>query len=52
MSQISGIYGGTRVMKMMYEYARVEQIHSLSQCPERWAYPLHLLLSLKKIDIN
>ena len=41
---------GTRVMKMMYEYVRVEQIHSLAQFPERWAYPLGLLLQLNKIN--
>lgn len=41
---------GTRVMKMMYEYVRVEQIHSIAQFPERWAYPLGLLLQLNKIN--
>lgn len=39
-------------MKMMFDYARVEQIHSIAQCPDKWAYPLHLLLSLKQIDVG
>ena len=40
------------MMKMMHEYARIEQIHSIAQCSERWAYPLSLLLKLKKVDVD
>lgn len=39
-----------RVYKMMHEYVRVEQIHSIAQCPERWSYPVFcLLFNLAKI---
>ena len=33
-----------RVYKMMHEYVKVEQIHSIAQCPERWTYPVFCLL--------
>lgn len=39
-----------RVYKMMHEYVKVEQIHSIAQCPERWSYPVFcLLFNLAKI---
>ena len=39
-----------RVYRMMHEYVRVEQIHSIAQCPERWSYPVFcLLFNLAKI---
>ena len=37
-------------MKMIYQYIRIEQIHSVAQVPKRWSYPIKLLLSLKKVD--
>ena len=40
------------MMKMMYEYSRIEQIHSVAQCPDRWAYPIQLLMRLKKLDLH
>jgi hypothetical protein len=41
-----------RAMKMLYQYVRLEQIHSLAQCPDRWCFPLRLLLGLKKVDLH
>lgn len=43
---------GTRMMRMMYEYCKMEQIHSVAQCPDRWAYPIQLLMRLKKLDLH
>jgi hypothetical protein len=34
-----------RRMKMAYEYVKVSQIHSISQIPPCWAYPLSVLLN-------
>ena len=39
-------------MRMVYQYVQVEQIHSVSQCPGRWAYPLSLLFKMNNIDIQ
>ena len=38
-------------MRMVYEYARLEQIHSIAHCPKRWSYPLRLIAHLKKVDL-
>jgi len=36
---------------MVYEYARIEQIHSVAQCPPRWAYPVQLLMNCKGVNL-
>jgi hypothetical protein len=41
-----------RQMRMLYQYVLVEQIHSVSQCPGRWSYPLNLLFKLANFDIQ
>ena len=35
---------------MLYEYTKIEQIHSIAQCPERWSHPLRLLLQIKNVE--
>lgn len=56
-SQISRITGqshrsqhSSRMMKMHYQYVRIEQIHSIAQVPKRWSYPLKMILALKQIN--
>ena len=34
-------------LRMVYEYVRLTQIHSVNRFPQRWCYPLSLLLMYK-----
>lgn len=34
-------------LRMVYEYARITQVHSLNRFPPRWCYPISLLLHYK-----
>ena len=36
--------------KMVYQYVDIEQIHSISQAPRRWAYPLSVLFKFAGIQ--
>jgi hypothetical protein len=42
-------YGGTKKrMKMAYQHVRVTQLFTILDFPERWSYPVSLLVYLRR----
>jgi hypothetical protein len=47
-SAVSGMQGGSKRLKMAYQHARVQQLFTILDFPQRWSYPVSLLLYLRR----